>query len=79
MNRSAWERIEVDSRIMMGIPVVKGTLLPVDVIVSKLAYGQSKKEILKDYPYLEEEDLEAVIAYAAEWPGYYQQGLHAVK
>ncbi len=59
-------RVVVDPRIMLGKPVIKGTRLPVEVIVEKIAYGETIKGIRKDYPFLEEEDIRAALLYAAK-------------
>ena len=53
------ERIEVNPQIMMGKPVIKGTRIPIDIILRKLAHRISVEEILRDYPRLTEEDIKA--------------------
>ena len=60
------ERIEVNPQIMMGKPVIKGTRIPVDIILRKLAHRIAVEEILRDYPRLTEEDIKAAVLYAAE-------------
>ena len=57
-------RIVVDSKIMVGKPVIKGTRIPVELILKKLAQNIDVKEILKDFPRLKEEDIRAAIMYA---------------
>lgn len=44
------ERIAVNSDVMGGKPCIKGTRIPVDLIVEKLGHGQSGEEILEAYP-----------------------------
>jgi uncharacterized protein (DUF433 family) len=56
--------IEANPGIMYGKPVVKGTRIPVDLILEKMSNGQLKEDIIKDYPDLKEEDLLACLAYA---------------
>ena len=62
-------RIKRDPDIMMGKPVVKGTRLPVDIIVEKLAYGLSFQDIIREYPFISEEDIRAALLYAAKSVG----------
>ena len=63
-------RISVDPGVMLGQPVIKGTRLPVYVIVQAIAAGDSAGELLEAYPFLSSEDIEAALQYAArlaEW------------
>ena len=66
MSENLLNRIEFNSQIMMGKPVIKGTRIPVDIILRKLAHKISVEEILRDYPRLTEEDIKAAVLYAAE-------------
>ena len=59
------KRIVLDPKIMLGKPVIKGTRLTVEIIVEKIAYGETTEEILKDYPFITEEDIRAALLYAA--------------
>lgn len=59
-------RIVVDPKIMLGKPVIKGTRLLVEIIVEKIAYGATKGDLKKDYPFLTEEDIRAALLYAAK-------------
>lgn len=56
--------IVVDPTIMVGKPVVKGTRIPVDLILKKLAQGIPNEEILKDYPRLTQNHIQEILAYA---------------
>ena len=58
------QRINIDSKIMVGKPVIRGTRIPVDLILAKLAQNINVKEILGDYPSLTEDDVKAAIYYA---------------
>jgi len=58
-------RIVVNPKVMVGKPVIKGTRIPVDAIIKRLAGGMSLKEILEEYPNLKEEDVKAALEYAA--------------
>lgn len=60
------DRIKVNPKIMLGKPVIKGTRITVETILEKLAAGQNKEEILKDYPRLKERDIHAVLAYVSK-------------
>ena len=50
---------------MGGKPVIRGTRIPVYLIVELVANGLSIKDILKEYPELSEEDVKAALRYAA--------------
>lgn len=60
------ERITINPKVMVGKPVIKGTRIPVDAIIKRLAQGMSTKEILEEYPNLKEEDVKAALEYAAK-------------
>jgi len=62
----ALKRISVDPNICHGKACIRGTRIPVSVILDNLAAGEPEKEILKSYPTLIHEDVQAAIAYAAE-------------
>jgi uncharacterized protein (DUF433 family) len=57
-------RIERDPEIMNGKPVIKGTRMPVEIILERLAYGHPMEELLDDYPFLTQEDIYAALEYA---------------
>lgn len=59
-------RISVDPEVMAGKPVIRGTRIPVELIVRMLAQGVSEQEILCEYPRLQLEDIRAALAYAAD-------------
>jgi uncharacterized protein (DUF433 family) len=60
------ERISTDPQVCHGKACIKGTRIMVSVILDNLAAGVSPEEILKSYPTLSSEDIQAAIAYAAE-------------
>lgn len=60
------QRIIIDPRIMVGKPVIKGTRIPVELIMRLIAQRIPEQEILDDYPHLTKEDLQAVLVYASE-------------
>jgi uncharacterized protein (DUF433 family) len=51
---------------MVGKPVVKGTRIPVELVLAKLAQNPDLDELLTDYPHLTIEDVQACLEYAAE-------------
>ena len=59
------QRIIFDPKIMVGKPIIKGTRLTVDLILELLAHGWTKEDILKNYPQLKNEDLQAALEYSA--------------
>ncbi len=59
------ERIEINARVMAGKPVIRGTRIPVALLVRLVAQGISEAEILKQYPRLQQEDIRAALTYAA--------------
>lgn len=59
------DRIVIDPDICMGQPTIRGTRIPVSVILKMLAAGMSVSEILEAYPELEEEDIYQAVKYAA--------------
>ena len=60
-----WTRITLDPEVMGGKPCIRAMRVTVGTIVGLLAAGHSTAEILKAYPYLEEEDIREALAYAA--------------
>jgi len=58
-------RITFSPEIMGGKPCIRGMRVTVGMIIGLLATGHSKEEVLKLYPYLEAEDVEEALAYAA--------------
>lgn len=60
------ERIIVDPEILVGKPVVKGTRIPVYLILNLIAHGYDFARIIEAYPRLTEEDIIAAVAYAED-------------
>ena len=58
-------RIDVDEKIRFGKPVIKGTRVPVDLVLGKLAAGMTYKEVMAEYE-ITHEDILAVLDYAAK-------------
>jgi len=67
MARTRWQdRVVITPHIHHGDPCIKGTRIPVAVIVGSLADGMTPEEVLREYPQLTREDIQAALAYAAE-------------
>jgi len=60
------QRIETNPEIMSGKPVIRGTRIPVELLVKMLAQGMTTADILKEYPHVTNEDIQAALLYAAE-------------
>ena len=60
-----FERITVDPTVCTGKPCVRGLRFPVSRLLGLLAAGEKRKDILKAYPYLESEDIDEALRYAA--------------
>jgi len=58
-------RITLDPAVMGGKPCIRGLRVTAGTIVGLLAAGRSREEILRAYPYLEAEDIDQALAYAA--------------
>ncbi|MCC5998391.1 MAG: DUF433 domain-containing protein [Thermofilum sp.] len=59
-------RITIDPEILAGKPIIKGTRIPVELILDLLANGWTTEEILENYPQLKKEDITAALKYAAQ-------------
>ena len=59
------ERITLDPAVMSGKPCIRGLRVTVANVLRQLANHRTRDEILASYPYLEEEDIDACLAYAA--------------
>ena len=63
------DRIAADPAVLAGKPTVRGTRLGVAFLLDRLAAGWSREDLLKSYPRLTAEDVEAVLRHAAEAVG----------
>jgi len=62
-----WQKyITSDPKILYGKPIIKGTRISVDLIIEKLACGETIEQILESYPNIKKEIVFACLAYAAE-------------
>src|ERR1700740_330682 len=63
----SWQdRITIDPKVLVGKPVIKGTRISVEFLTELLANGWTHEQILKNYPHLTEEDIQAALHYATE-------------
>jgi uncharacterized protein (DUF433 family) len=61
------DRIEMDPKIMGGKPVIRGTRIPVDMILGELGARMSPQEIVDEHPTLTIDDIYAAQAFAADY------------
>ena len=60
------ERIEINPKVMMGKPVIRGTGLTVELILRKLSEGATETDLMEAHPRLTRENIQAAIRYAAD-------------
>ena len=60
------DRIEVNPKVMLGKPVIRGTRVAVELILRKLSEGATEHDLLDAYPRLSRQDIQAAIGYAAD-------------
>lgn len=60
------DRIEINPKVSLGKPVIRGTRIPVELVLRKLSDGASEADLLDAYPRLTREDIQAAIGYAAD-------------
>ena len=65
MPENLLKRIEVNPAVMLGKPVIKGTRVPIELILRKLSEGATEADLLDAYPRLTKVDIQAALAYAA--------------
>ncbi len=63
---AAVERIEMNPKVMLGKPVIRGTRIPVELLLRKLGEGATEEDLLDAYPRLQREDIRAALSYAAD-------------
>jgi len=61
-----YERIEINPHVMLGKPVIRGTRIPVEMILRKLGEDATEADLLEAYPRLQHADIQAALAYAAD-------------
>lgn len=63
---AALGRIEINPEIMPGNPVIRGTRIPVEIVLRRISEGASETDILSSYPSVTREDIRAAVAFAAD-------------
>jgi uncharacterized protein (DUF433 family) len=61
------DRVEINPEVMGGKPVIRGTRIPVELVLRKLGAGMSAEAILADHPRLSLDDIRAAQAFAADY------------
>ena len=59
-----FNRIEINPKVCAGKPVIKGTRIPVSIIIEQIANGESWDSIIKGYPEVTKADIKAALFYA---------------
>jgi uncharacterized protein (DUF433 family) len=62
----SFERIELNPEILSGEPIIRGTRIPVELILRKMSEGASESDLLDAHPRLVREDIQAALAFAAD-------------
>ena len=65
-----YERITMDPNVMLGKPVIKGTRIPVYMVLNLLGEGLAFEEIIRQYPDLTKQDILAAIKFAARFTNF---------
>ncbi len=65
MKAEIFPRVTIDPEVCFGKPTIRGLRVRLTDILDMLAGGATREEILKDFPYLEDPDITAALAYAA--------------
>ena len=60
------DRVEINPSVMQGKPVLRGTRIPVELLLRKLAEGATIEDLLDAYPWVAADDIRAALAYAAD-------------
>lgn len=58
-------RIIIDEQILGGKPIIKGTRIPLYLILELLASGMNEQQVMSEYPNLKHEDIKASLEYAS--------------
>jgi uncharacterized protein (DUF433 family) len=75
---SLLDRIEIDPRVCNGKAVIQGTRIPVSVVLGQIANGESWDDVIRGYPELQKEDIQAALLYASTLLDHTEEkGVHA--
>lgn len=61
-----YDRVEMNPNVMLGKPVIRGTRIPVELIVRKISEGATDSVLLDAYPRLTQDDIRAALRFAAD-------------
>ncbi len=64
------ERIEANPEVMLGKPVIRGTRVPVELLLRRISEGATEENLLASYPHLTRDDIRAAVAFAADTIAY---------
>ena len=59
--------IEINPKIMMGKPVIKGTRITVELLLEKLSSGETEEDILLAHPHITKQNIKAALAFASRF------------
>jgi uncharacterized protein (DUF433 family) len=60
------DRVEIKPTVMLGKPVIRGTRVPVELLLRRISEGASEDDLLASYPHLTRADIRAAVGYAAD-------------
>jgi uncharacterized protein (DUF433 family) len=60
------KRIAIDTAVLVGKPVIKGTRISVELVIDLMGRGYTHQQILEQYDHITNEDIQACLAYAGE-------------
>jgi uncharacterized protein (DUF433 family) len=66
MEMTYTDRVEINPKVMLGKPVIRGTRITIALILRKLSEGATEKDLIDAYPKLTHEDIRAAMRYAAD-------------
>lgn len=69
-------KIEINPKIMLGKPIIKGTRIPVYVVLNLLAEGYTTEKIKREYPDLTPEDIAGALQFASDMVSF-EEEIHA--
>ena len=59
-------RVEINPAVMLGKPVIRGTRVPVELILRRISEGATESDLLESYPHLTPDDIRAAVGFAAD-------------
>lgn len=60
------DHIEINPKILMGKPVIKGTRISVELLLEKLSAGETENDIVAAHPHITKDNIKAALAFAAQ-------------